>query len=85
LPITEPVIVGQARLKEEYARRFANPALRAEILQSFEMGNKVIEHERVYGVLAEPVDAVSVYELKDGLIQTVWFHFAGEGSPLPTS
>ena len=46
------------------------------------LGNKVIDHERVVGIKEVPIEAVAVYEVVDGLIETVWF-FYPENPPLP--
>jgi len=40
-------------------------------------GNKVVDHERIVGLEAEPVEAIAVYEVVDGLIRTVWFFSPG--------
>ena len=37
------------------------------------MGNKVIDHERIHGVREVPYEAVAIYEVRQGLISTVWF------------
>jgi hypothetical protein len=73
MPATDPSIVGQAELRETYAKRFASPGLHAEIVNRIVIGNKVIDHERVVGIEAHPVEAVAVYEVADGLIRAVWF------------
>ena len=83
MPGTEPAISGKAQLTQEYRSRFQLPHLHADILSRMVLGNKVFEHERVSGILAEPIEAVAVYEVLDGLIHTVWFYFAGPASPLP--
>ena len=41
------------------------------------MGNKVVDHERVWGVHEQPFEAVAVYEVSAGLIQNVWFFAPG--------
>jgi hypothetical protein len=77
-PALEPALSGKAALSEFYrAQRFNLPALRAEIVNRMVLGNKVIDHERISGVRAQPFEAVAVYEVVDGLIQCVWF-FSGE-------
>jgi hypothetical protein len=73
LPATEPAIVGQAQLRETYAKRFSSPGLHATIVDRIVMGNKVVDHERVVGIKDVPIEAVAVYEVVDGLIRTVWF------------
>jgi hypothetical protein len=73
MPATEPSIAGQAQLREVYAKRFASPNLHAEIVNRIVIGNKVIDHERVVGIEAGPIEAVAVYEVGGGLIRAVWF------------
>jgi hypothetical protein len=41
------------------------------------LGNKVIDHERVWGVRDAPIEIAAVYEVVAGLIERVWF-FAPE-------
>jgi hypothetical protein len=36
------------------------------------VGNRVIDHERIVGLGAEPVETVAEYLVQDGLIQKVW-------------
>ncbi len=38
------------------------------------VGNKVIDHERSYALGPQPVEAVLVNEVIDGLIQNVWVY-----------
>ena len=74
VPAPEPAIVGKARLSEFYAtQRFNLPGLRADIVSRIVLGNKVFDHERVWGVHEQPFEAVAVYEVSGGLIQNVWF------------
>ena len=73
LPATDPAIVGKAQLAETYRKRFASPGLHADIVNRIVLGNKVVDHERVVGIKEVPIEAVAVYEVVDGLIQTVWF------------
>ena len=73
MPATEPSIVGQAQLREVYAKRFASPELHATIVNRIVIGDKVIDHERVVGIEAGPIEAVAVYQVSDGLIVKVWF------------
>lgn len=77
-PAREPVINGKAALADFYAaQRFNLPALRADLVNRIVMGNKVIDHERIFGVREQPFEASAVYEVSGGLIQAVWF-FQGE-------
>lgn len=74
MPTPEPSIVGQAQLRETYAKRFGSPDLHATIVNRIAMGDKVIDHERVVGIEAGPIEAVAVYQVVDGLIAKVWFY-----------
>lgn len=77
-PSTEPAIAGKPAFTEYYAtQRFNLPKLRAEIVNRIVLGNKIIDHERIFGVREHPFEVVAVYEVADELIQTVWF-FAAE-------
>ena len=75
MPATEPSIVGQAKLREVYAKRFTSPDLHATIVNRIEAGDKVIDHERVVGIEAGPIEAVAVYQVAGGLIRNVWFFY----------
>jgi hypothetical protein len=75
-PNREPAIRGKAAFTEAYRKRFQTVGLRAEILNRIEVGNKVTEHERVYGIQAHPVELIVVYEVIDGKIRNVWFFSA---------
>lgn len=75
MPATDPSIVGQAQLREVYAKRFASPNLHATIVNRIATGDKVIDHERVVGIEAAPVEAVAVYQVAHGLIARVWFFY----------
>ena len=74
MPSAEPAIAGKAQLAEFYTtQRFNLPGLRAEILGRIVLGNKVIDHERVWGLRSDPVEVVAVYQVVRGLIECVWF------------
>jgi [ribosomal protein S5]-alanine N-acetyltransferase len=74
MPSSEPSISGKAQFADFYAtQRFNLPDLRAEIVSRIVLGNKVIDHERVWGVRAGPMEVVAVYEVAEGLIERVWF------------
>ncbi len=74
LPVGEPSMRGKAQLADFYGKqRFKLPGLRAEIVNRIVMGNKVIDHERVFGVREQPFEAVAAYEVAGGLIRNVWF------------
>jgi hypothetical protein len=70
----DPPVTGKAAISELYASRvFSVQGHRAELVGRFAFGNKVVDHERVFGLSPEPFEALAVYEVTDGLIQRVWF------------
>lgn len=73
LPGTTPVISGKADFAKAYAERFKLPTLHAEVVQRIAFGDKVIDHERVTGLGDDVVQVAAMYQVADGLIQTVWF------------
>jgi hypothetical protein len=77
MPTVEPGIVGKDQLRETYRKRFSSPGLHADIVNRIAIGNKVIDHERVVGIQDHAIEAVAVYEVVDGLIETVWFFYPG--------
>jgi hypothetical protein len=77
MPALEPSISGKVQLAEFYAsQRFNRPDLRADLVNRIAFGNKVIDHERIHGVLEQPFEISVVYEVTDGLIQTMWAYSA---------
>jgi hypothetical protein len=77
MPSVEPAISGKARFAEFYAtQRFNLPGLRADIMNRIVLGNKVIDHERVWGVRAGPMEVAAVYEVVGERIERVWFFSA---------
>ncbi|APV49423.1 steroid delta-isomerase [Betaproteobacteria bacterium GR16-43] len=76
MPNAEPALSGKAAFSDFYAKnRFNNPALNAELVSRMAFGNKVIDHERIMGLGDKPLEAAAVYEIRDGLIQVVWFYY----------
>ncbi len=55
--------------------RFNNPNLKAELLSRIVMGNKVFDHELIYGLSEQPLESVAVFEINNNLISTAWFYF----------
>jgi len=66
---------GRDAMRETYAAMFeASPELDCTIMSRAVSGDMVIDHEFVTGMRGgPPVRAAAVYEVKDGLIQRVWF------------
>jgi len=72
-PAVEPALVGKKAFAAFYAeQRFNKPGLYAEILSRMVLGNTVIDHERILGIAEQPLEIAVVYEIRDGLISTVW-------------
>ena len=70
----EPVLEGMAAMREFYAnKRFNLPNLHCELKNRICIGNKVIDHELVFGVNDEPIEMVAVYTVVDNLITDLWF------------
>lgn len=70
----EPILVGKAAFAAHYQKnRFSLPGLRAELVSRMVIGNKVIDHERVFGVEPEPMEVAAIYEITPDGIRTVWF------------
>ncbi len=73
-PSMRPILQGKEALSAHYRdKRFNLAALHAELVSRTVHGKVVIDRERVTGVRPEPVDAVAIYHVEDGLIRTVWF------------
>lgn len=74
LPGTEPVLVGKEALARHYrTTRFNLPSLHAQLLNRMVIGDKVIDHEQVTGLQAEPVEVAAIYEVTPLGISKVWF------------
>jgi hypothetical protein len=69
------VAAGRERMSAVYGPLFEkNPDLHCTIRNRIVHGNFVIDHEEVAGLSAEgTVHAVAVYEVRESLIQRVWF------------
>lgn len=76
MPTESPSTIGKESLRDFYVNnRFNNPALKAELVSRLVLGNKVFDHELIYGLSPEPLETVAVFEVKDELITTAWFYF----------
>ncbi|EKP0261417.1 nuclear transport factor 2 family protein [Aeromonas sobria] len=76
MPTETPSLDGREALRAFYAaHRFNNPLLKAELVARTLLGNKVFDHELIYGLSPEPIESVAVFEVEDGLIKTAWFYF----------
>jgi len=73
-PAPEATMVGRAALAEFYGtQRFVLPDLRADLVNRIVTGNKVVDHERVFGIGDKPFEVAVVYEVLEGKIRSVWF------------
>ncbi|HDJ1440469.1 TPA: nuclear transport factor 2 family protein [Serratia rubidaea] len=76
MPTESPSTVGKPALREFYINnRFNNPQLKAQLITRTVLGNKVFDHEMIYGLSPEPQESVAVFEVENGLIKTAWFYF----------
>jgi imidazolonepropionase-like amidohydrolase len=71
----EAFAAGHEQMRETYTAMFeASPELNCTIMQRTRSGDMVVDHEFVTGMRGgDPVRAVAIYEVADGLIQRVWF------------
>ena len=68
MPHAKVMVRGKKDLVERYGNgTFKREGLRAEILSRTVIGNKVIDHEKTWGIQAEPVECAVVYEVHEGL------------------
>ncbi len=65
---------GKEALRTRYKKRFANPNVRAAIVKRIVFGNFVVDHEQITEAPAPVmIEAVAIYEVKDGKIIRVTF------------
>lgn len=84
MPHAKVMVRGKKDLVEKYgSETFKREGLRAEILSRTVIGNKVIDHEKTWGIRAEPVECAVVYEVHEGLITAAWFYEIEGASSLP--
>lgn len=70
------LISGKKELYEKYDFRFNVQKVQAKILKRIVIGNSVIDHEEVTGIIEnEIVKAVAIYEIENDLIKRVYFIF----------
>lgn len=73
--LTDEVIVeGKAAFDARYRSYFeAHPDLHGRLDNRIVKGNVVVDRETVTGVRADPIEAIAIYEVRDGLIARIWF------------
>ena len=65
---------GKEQLRTRYQRSFSNKNVRAVIIKRIVFDRFVIDHERLSGHPDGLIEAVAIYEIKDGKIITVTFY-----------
>ena len=65
---------GKEQLRVRYQRSFKNKDVRAVIVKRIVFDRFVIDHERITGHPDGLIEAIAVYEIKDGKIITVTFY-----------
>lgn len=73
LPSGEVVAAGIDAIRQMYQARFSVPNLTCRVHSTSDIGNFAIDRETVYGLPDGPVDVVAMYEVKNNLIQRVFF------------
>lgn len=65
---------GKAEMRTRYQSRFSNPNVHAEIIKRITFDRFVVDHERITAPPAqEVIEAVAIYEVKEGKIVRVTF------------
>lgn len=65
---------GRSAIAAFYARRFAdNPELRCTVTARIDLGTCAIDRETVTGLPGPDLELVAIYEVRDGLIQSLRF------------
>lgn len=76
MPAETPPTQGKPALRDFYMNnRFNNPLLKAELISRTVLGNKVFDHEFIYGLSPSPLESIAVFEINDDLISAAWFYF----------
>ena len=68
------IMDGMASFRERYRSTFSNEKLNCQLVHRIDLGDIVIDHERVSGFHSEIVEAVAVYRVENGLLQEVTFY-----------
>lgn len=63
------ILEGMDAFRERYIERFNNPDLHCEISNRMVLGNVVIDHERIEGMIPNDIyEAIVVYQISDDKI-----------------
>ena len=69
---------GTASMREDYGKLFKDERLHATVVNRIVMGNTIVDHERVRVTTPKgpgTVEAVAIYEVRNGKITAVWFRY----------
>lgn len=75
MPSPEPAISGKAQLIDTYRARLSIPGLHVDVLSRVLLGNKVIDHEQIFGITDQPIELLAIYEISANLIETAWYFY----------
>jgi hypothetical protein len=65
----ELILEGMEAFRNRYVERFNNPELHCEIANRMVLGNVVIDHERIEGVIPKAIyEVIVVYQISDDKI-----------------
>lgn len=66
---------GRDKMREVYSKFFLTaPDLHCKLVDRISNNNFIVDREYVTGITGrDPINAVAIYEIKDGYIQKVWF------------
>jgi hypothetical protein len=74
LPSGEIMASGRAAIETRWGALFARRKASFDLVRRIILGRMVIDHERVTDTgTGRTIEAIASYEVKDGLIQNVWF------------
>jgi len=74
-PVEAPALIGKPALAAFYRpRRFNVPGVRADLVPRQTSGHLVVDHERIPGLAADPIEALLVFRVIGGLITEVWVY-----------
>jgi hypothetical protein len=74
LPTGNVIAQGKQSITDLYAARFRdNPELNCAVHSRMDLANFAIDRETVTGLPNGPVDIIAIYEVREGLIQSVQF------------
>ena len=74
LPTGQKRAIGKPAITDIYRARFAdNPGLLCVVHAKMDLGDYAIDHETVTGLAAGDIDAIAIYEVREGLIRSIRF------------